>query len=282
MLVTPASSGLDLIRSVPIFSSLPDEAAGELLAVLSRREAACGETLFRHGDAGDSMYFIERGALRIHVPDSEGRSVTLADLGPGAFFGEMAVLCRTPRSASATVTADAVLLVLPAAAALAVLTRNPAAALEVARVSAERLEHTDAMLRQRVSRNLNEEDAACSSLADRMADRIAEFGGSWTFIFGSLAVFLLWIVLNTWAFRSRAFDPFPYVFLNLLLGIVTGLQAPIIMMAQNRQNEKDRRRADLDYKVNLKNEMALDELLRRFAAVEAGLRQAPPIQNGKE
>jgi len=105
-------------------------------------------------------------------------------------------------------------------------------------------------------------------MADRAADKIAEFGGSWKFIIFEIGLFLLWVLLNTWLLFDKVFDPYPYVFLNLILGIICGLQAPIIMMSQNRQSHKDRLRSDLDYQVNLKNELALQEILQRLKVLE--------------
>jgi uncharacterized membrane protein len=112
------------------------------------------------------------------------------------------------------------------------------------------------------------EEAARLTLADRAADIIAEFGGSWKFIAFEIGFLLLWMLVNTWLLYERAFDPYPYVFLNLVLGLICGLQAPIIMMSQNRQSHKDRLRADLDYQVNLKNELTLQEILQRLETLE--------------
>ncbi len=97
---------------------------------------------------------------------------------------------------------------------------------------------------------------------------IAEFGGSWKFIGASATLLISWMILNTWVLRDAAFDPSPYILLNLMLGIMGGLQAPIILMSQNRQSDKDRLRSDLDYRVNLKNELSLTELKRRFDLLE--------------
>jgi len=130
------------------------------------------------------------------------------------------------------------------------------------------LRHTDELLRHTATRNVNVEEAARLTLADRAADIIAEFGGSWKFIIFEIGLFLLWVLLNTWLLYDKVFDPYPYVFLNLVLGIICGLQAPIIMMSQNRQSHKDRLRADLDYQVNLKNELALQEILDRLKTLE--------------
>jgi CRP/FNR family transcriptional regulator, cyclic AMP receptor protein len=125
-----------------------------------------------------------------------------------------------------------------------------------------RLRRTDDLLRHRISRNANEEDARSMTLADRAADKIARFGGSWKFIIFSMALFGMWMAANVALLRARPFDPFPFTLLNLVLGIMAALQAPIIMMSQNREAQKDRLRADLDYQVNLKNEMLLGEILR--------------------
>jgi uncharacterized membrane protein len=125
---------------------------------------------------------------------------------------------------------------------------------------AGRLRRTDNLLRHRISRNANIEHSSRTTAADRAADVIATFGGSWKFIGFSIAMFLLWMGVNAWLLRGRAFDPYPFIFLNLVLAMITGLQAPIIMMSQNRQSQKDRLRADLDYEVNLKNELLLTEI----------------------
>ncbi len=132
-----------------------------------------------------------------------------------------------------------------------------------------RLRRTDDLLRQRVSRNVNEEEDARLTVGDKLANRIAEFGGSWMFI-GLLAVIIiLWIVMHSWLIPDRNVDPYPYEFFGLILGVLAGVQAPIIMMSQNRQGEKDRLRADLDYQVNLKNELSLAEILRRLDVLES-------------
>jgi CRP/FNR family cyclic AMP-dependent transcriptional regulator len=260
---------LEALRSVPLFASLDDAATRELRNLLTVRDVSNGTPLFRSGDSGDAMYLIESGRVRISVNDADGSDVTLAELAGGDFFGEMALLDSKPRSADATVINDARVAVLSRANFLAFVRGNPDVALKMLSAITHRLRRTDELLRQRVSRNVNEEEAARSTVADRMADLIAEFGGSWKFIGASIGFLIFWVFLNTWLLHNRGFDPFPYVLLNLVLGMITGLQAPIIMMSQNRQNEKDRLRSDLDYQVNLKNELSLAEILRRLDVLES-------------
>ena len=259
---------LEALRLVPLFRSLDDSAAFELCNLLTVREAESGTPLFYRGDPGDAMYLIETGRVRISVKDADGHDATLAELRDGEFFGEMAILDEQPRSADATVVQSARLGVLSRDDFRAFLHKNPDIALGILTAMVHRLRRTDELLRHRVSRNVNEEEAAHLTLADRAADVIAEFGGSWKFIGASILFSLGWIFLNTWLLFNKSFDPFPYVLLNLVLGIIAGLQAPIIMMSQNRQGQKDRLRADLDYRVNLKNELLLAEVLRRLETIE--------------
>ena len=103
------------------------------------------------------------------------------------------------------------------------------------------------------------------TLGQRAADAIAKFAGSWAFIFSFTGVLLLWMVVNT-ILAADAFDPFPFILLNLVLSCVAAIQAPLIMMSQNRQEEKDRRRAENDYKVNLKTEIMIEDLYDKVNA----------------
>jgi CRP/FNR family cyclic AMP-dependent transcriptional regulator len=206
--------------------------------------------------------------VRISITDEDGKLVILAELAAGDFFGEMALIDGKRRSADATVIEDARLAVLPREDFLSFVRGNPDVAMEMISAVSHRLRRTDELLRQRVSRNINEEEDAQKTFASRMADMIAEFGGSWKFIGASATLLISWMILNTWVLRGAAFDPSPYILLNLVLGIMGGLQAPIILMSQNRQSDKDRLRSDLDYKVNLKNELSLTELMRRFDLLE--------------
>jgi uncharacterized membrane protein len=258
---------LEALRSVPLFRALDEEAAVELCQLLTTNEVTAGTCHFQRGDAGESMYLIERGSIKISVKDADGHDTTLAELGKGEFFGEMSLLDGHVRSADATASADSLLAVLPRAEFRAFLRKNPDVALGILTALTHRLRRTDDLLRHRVSRNVNEEEAAHLTMADRAADVLAEFGGSWKFIGASISFTIFWIALNTW-FLLHPFDEYPYVLLNLVLGMIAGLQAPIIMMSQNRQGQKDRLRADLDYRVNLKNELLLSEVLRRLEALE--------------
>lgn len=268
MSTTPQPITIEAIRSVTLFASLHDEAAAELVTLLQNREVASGTVVFRAGDKGDAMYLIQSGRVRIAVSNEDGQQIVLAELAQGDFFGEMALIDGKGRAADAEVIDDAQLAVLSRENFLRFINTHPGVALEMLSAVFQRLRHTDRMLQQRVSRNVNEEQAKRMTVADRAADMLAEFGGSWKFIGVSLALIAVWIVLNSWILIG-GFDPKPYQMLNLTLAVIAGLQAPIIMMSQNRQGSKDRLRADLDYQVNLKNELALAEVLRRLDVLES-------------
>ena len=112
------------------------------------------------------------------------------------------------------------------------------------------------------------EEKAKYTLGQRAADAIAKFAGSWAFIFSFTGGLVLWMVINT-LLAARAFDPYPFILLNLVLSCIAAIQAPLIMMSQNRQEEKDRRRAENDYKVNLKTEIMIEDLYDKVNAILA-------------
>ncbi|MFN2492009.1 MAG: DUF1003 domain-containing protein [Pyrinomonadaceae bacterium] len=263
-----AEMTLEALRSVPLFASLDDAAATTLRSLLRAENFAAGTKLFFKGDSGNAMYLIETGRVKISITDEDRHEITLAELAQGDFFGEMSLIDGRQRSADASVVEDARFAILSRPDFLAFVRSNPDVALGMLGALTDRLRRTDELLRSRVSRNANEEERKRATMADRAADMIAEFGGSWKFIGVSIGLIIFWIIFNSYIL-IRGFDPAPYQMLNLVLAVIAGMQAPIIMMSQNRQGEKDRLRADLDYRVNLKNELSLAEVLRRLDVLES-------------
>jgi CRP/FNR family cyclic AMP-dependent transcriptional regulator len=259
---------IDTLRQVPLFESLDDKAAKELSELLETLDCKAETFLFRTGDAGDAMYIIEHGKVRICVQAIDGREVTLTELGRGDFFGEMALLDGQRRSADAVVAEDARLALLSREHFLSFMRSNPDVALEMLTALANRLRHTDELLRQSATRNVNVEEAAQLTFADRAADILAEFGGSWKFIISAVLFFNLWVLINTWLLADSGFDPYPYLLLNCAINMLAVLQAPIILMSQNRQSHKDRLRSEIDYQINLNNELALNEIIQRLKTLE--------------
>jgi CRP/FNR family cyclic AMP-dependent transcriptional regulator len=270
---------IDTLRHVPLFESLDNEAAGELCHLLESLDFKAGMFLFRTGDEGDAMYLIEHGKVRICVRATDGHEVTLTELERGDFFGEMALLNGQHRSADAIVAEDARLAMLSREHFLSFVRSNPNVALEMLTALANRLRHTDELLRHSATRNVNVEEAAHLTLADRAADIIAEFGGSWKFIVAVVLFFNIWVLINSLLLENKGFDAYPYLLLSCVINMLAVLQAPIILMSQNRQAHKDRLRSEIDYQINLKNELALNEILDRLKTLE---RDRLQMGSGKE
>src|SRR3954471_13444982 len=198
----------DAIRNVPLFGSLDDRAAQKLCDMLETVDCHSEQKLFRAGDAGNAMYLIENGEIKISVNGADGQEITVAELGPGDFFGEMAMLDGQARSANATAVESARLASLSRKHFMSFMAANSDVALEMLSALTQRLRQTDELLQRRVARNVNEEEALTLTVGDRAADAIAEFGGSWKFIIASISLFIIWVAANSILLSHTPFDPF--------------------------------------------------------------------------
>lgn len=267
----------ELLSEVPMFHALALNDLERLAGMMQEEHVPAGRVLFDVGDPGSSMYIVRRGKVRISIPGEQDEEVTLAQLGAGEFFGELALLDGQPRSARASTAEDTVLYALSRENFLSFVSTRPETALAMLSATAKRLRHTDELMRSRASFDVNEEIRRTETIGDRIADALARMAGSWAFIGIFIAVVLAWIALQAFllAWGRRPFDEFPYQFLAFLLGVLASLQAPIIIMAQNRDATRDRIRADADFKINLKNEVAIERALERLEELK---RQIPEIR----
>jgi uncharacterized membrane protein len=279
-----------LLRSIALFEGLGDEDLRELGESLQRRPYAAGAMVFDQGDAGSSMYIVESGEVNIHLPGEASRRISLKDIARGEYFGELALFDEKPRSASALVTTDAVLLELQRHTLEDFLGRRPRVAMAILRTMSERLRETNTMLSARAAKNVDEEFEKNLSWSDRLADSVAALNGSWAFILFLIGLTVFWCAINAGWLLRHPMDPYPFQFFNLALAILVGLQGPLIVMSQNRQSLKDRARADTDFKVNLKNEVNIETLLRELAeyraeskarAATGGAAPTAPSPNGR-
>jgi CRP/FNR family transcriptional regulator, cyclic AMP receptor protein len=255
---------LSLLSDVPIFRLLDDTERRTLAALFEQRTCEAGETIFHHGEPGDEIFLVGNGRVEAFVTNDTGDKIVLAQVSRGEVFGEISLLDGGPRTASAIAVDKSELLVLDRDRLLELVKQHPHVALDLLSVMGQRLRLTDELIRAGVARNLNEEEDEQMTFGERIADRVASFGGSWTFImiFGTFLV--SWVVLNSVFLAKKPIDAFPYILLNLFLSMIAALQAPVIMMSQNRQSIKDRLKADLDYKVNLRSELEVAELHRKL------------------
>lgn len=259
---------LELLASIPMFEGLDDTDLEALAEQLVLHQLMPGDMVFAEGDRGSSMFVVGDGEVEIYLPGGDPTSrVTLATLRGGTYFGEFALFDDKPRSASAQATADTVVLELDRETLVKYIETRPAAAMCILRTMSERLRETNAMLSERAARNAVEEFEQGQTVGGRLADRVARWNGSWTFIFALLGSMIVWAALNLPRMLfGEPPDPYPYIFFNLLLAVLVALQWPLIVMSQNRQAEKQRKEAELDFKVNLKNETNCEELLTELRA----------------
>jgi len=277
---TQLSDEAQSLARVPLFKRLEPHELEKLAEEIDQVDYKAGEVIFNEHDHGDALYVVEEGSVRIWVTDEDLNEVTLAELQPGQFFGELAVLDRGERSSSATAITDAHLHRLSSDDFQQFLIEHADCAIDIICEIGARMRQTNQLVSQRASRNVNVEMERRYTFGERVADRVASFGGSWTFIFLYGGALLIWIAVNTFVLayyglgeNGAQFDPYPYILLNLMLSMTAAMQAPIIMMSQNRAAEKDRLAAEQDFKVNLKSELMLEELIRKQRYRDAQMEQ---------
>jgi len=258
----------ELLANIPLFESLIPTDLDALSRRLEQAEYGDGDVIFRQGDQGSSLFIIEDGAVEISYGEGRGR-ITLATLFAGQYFGELSLFDGSPRSATATAARGSRLMRLDREDLVDFINKNPAAALRIISEMSERLRQTNELMSQQVSRNVLEEEEEHLTFGQRIADRVASFGGSWPFIILFTVIMLVWIGINV--ARMANFDPYPFILLNLVLSTLAAIQAPIIMMSQNRQSSKDKLLAENDYQVNLKAEMEITAIMRNQAELLARL-----------
>jgi len=254
---------------VPLFRRLDERELKKLAEAVDQVSFKSGEAIFHERDQGDALYVIESGEVRIWVHDADVQQTTLSELKSGDFFGELSVLDKGERSANATAATDCVLHRLRRDDFHEFLLDHSYAAVDLVSEIGSRLRQTNMLVSQRVTRNVNAELEKKLTFGQRVADKVAAFGGSWRFIILYSSVLIVWMAVNTFLlarYRSgdngAQFDPYPYILLNLMLSMTAAMQAPVILMSQNRSTQRDRFAAEQDFKVNLKSELMLDDLTR--------------------
>jgi CRP/FNR family transcriptional regulator, cyclic AMP receptor protein len=258
------SADITMIAEVPIFELLDDSERVTLAQMMDCREFKAGSVLFEYGDPGGEIFILRNGDVEVFVENHEGEKIVLAENERGDVVGELSFLDGGARTATAFAREDTQTLSMNRDRLLNFIDKHPHAAIDLLTVVGRRLRATDELLRTHVSRNVNVEQAERMTVGERVADKVASFGGSWTFIIIFGAIMLVWVCLNTAALFAQHFDPYPYILLNLFLSMTAAVQAPVIMMSQNRQATKDRLQADQDYQVNLKAELEVAQLHRKM------------------
>jgi uncharacterized membrane protein len=268
-----APNDIDQLREVPLFSKMDDQEIAELRAMMAVNSFAPGQVIFREGEPGDHFHIVTEGHVQFLTQDATGHELVLDDTGPGGFFGELSMLTGEPRSARVRAVDRVRTLSLEREHFLNFLRTHPHASIDVLSVLGRRLYRSDQLLRQSVSKNVNQIVQERQTFGQRLADGFAALMGSWTFILVQSVICALWLIYNPVAEKLGWYhwDPYPFTFLNLVLGFLAAYAAPIIMMSQNRAADKDRLAVEIDHKVNLKAEVEIGLILRRLDDLERSM-----------
>ncbi len=260
----------EFLTKIPMFENLSAEDLNLLTLLWHERSIRKSEVLFRKGDVGSSMFIVEDGAIEICIlSEQDQEDIRVSTINRGGFFGELALISGLPRTATAKAIEDCRLLEMWREEFINFLSTRPIVAISMINEIGKRLQATNELVTSLASKNINEEMDEQMSFGDRLADRVADFVGSWKFVIYFLGGIGIWCVLNIIELLFTLFDPYPFVFLNLILALVASLQAPLIMMSQNRAQIKDRLRAEQDYQVNVKSELMLQQLHEKMDTIQA-------------
>jgi CRP/FNR family cyclic AMP-dependent transcriptional regulator len=259
----------NLFNEVPIFSLLDADERLVLAKHVSVRKFSKGHVIFRAGSPGGYAYLIQKGEVRVTITDASKEDVVVDMAREGGLIGMSSLLASENHITTAIATEDTTAIEIDRNDITMLLMTKPMAGLDMMTIVEKHLRSVHELVQTRASRNPNEEIEEQETLGQKLADAVARFGGSWTFITMFAVILISYTFINSRI--PKPWDPYPFILLNLFLSMLAAIQAPIIMMSQNRQDAKDRVRSELDYRVNLKAELEIEELLQRIGDVEEAL-----------
>jgi CRP/FNR family cyclic AMP-dependent transcriptional regulator len=251
------------LRQIPLFALLDDDEMAVLAAQVEIKKFAARQRIYKIGEPGRHAYVMISGVVRVTTVDQDHQEVLVDEPGHGDFFGFASMLEDTPHQTTALAIEETTCLEVSRDDIAALLQQKPMAGMDMLTVVSRQFHASQQLVRVRASRNSNDVIEEKMSFGDRIADEVARFGGSWTFIILFGIVILIYSGTNM-ALKGRAWDPYPFILLNLFLSMLAAIQAPVIMMSQNRQDTKDRVRGELDYDVNLRAESEIQALSNKL------------------
>jgi len=253
----------DELRHVPLFEKFDDEEMAILAQQVELKRFAPRQRIYKMGDPGERGYLMVSGKVRVSTFDEDQEEVVVDEPEHGEFFGFAAMLDQTPHQTTATALEETTCIEVDRKDIATLLEKKPMAGMDMLAVLGRQFHASQRLVRLRAARNPNEVIAEETTLGQRIADRVAAFGGSWKFINAFLIVLVIYSVINIYL-GSKAWDPYPFILLNLFLSMLAAIQAPVIMMSQNRQDQKDRLRSELDFDVNRRAESEIQGLSRKL------------------
>ena len=253
----------ELLRSVPLFALLDDDETAVLASQVELKTFASRERIYKTGTPGGAAYVMVSGKVRVSTVDEDGQEVIVDEPSQGEIFGFASMVEQTPHHTNAVALQESTCLEVDRHDITVLLERKPHAGIDLLTVMARQIHAAQELVRARAARNPNDIIEREATFGERIADSVAGFGGSWTFITLFLGVLVVYTIINITLGRS-AWDPYPFILLNLFLSMLAAIQAPVIMMSQNRQNTRDRLRSELDFDVNRRAETEIKGLAHKL------------------
>jgi CRP/FNR family cyclic AMP-dependent transcriptional regulator len=253
----------EVIQDVSLFSLLDKEELAVLASQVELRRFAPRQRIYKIGDPSNRAYILMSGSVQVSTIDDDNQIVLLDEPIKGDMFGFASMLAQTPHQTDATAVQESQCIELDLNDITVLLRNKPDAGLDIMKVMGRQFHAAEKLVRLRSARNPNEVFEESQTLGERVADVVASFGGSWNFIIIFGFLLLAYALINV-ELKGNAWDPYPFILLNLFLSMLAAIQAPIIMMSQNRQDKKDRLRNELDFDVNRRAHTEIQGLARRI------------------
>ena len=260
----------ETLRKVPLFALLDDDEIAVLASQVDLQTFAPRQRIYKAGEVGGRGYIVVSGGVRVTTVDEDQQEVVVDEPAVGEFFGFASMLDQTPHQTSAMAAGETVCIEVDRRDIMVLLERKPHAGMDMLAVLGKQYHGSQRLVRVRSTRNPNEVIEEMTTVGSRIADEVARFGGSWTFIIAFFCVLVTYATINVWLGR-QAWDPYPFILLNLFLSMLAAVQAPVIMMSQNRQDKKDRLRSELDFDVNVRAESEIQTLSRKLTELHGKL-----------
>ena len=271
----------EILRNVPLFALLDDDERAVLAAQVDVTRFSPRQRIYKIGEPGGRAYVMVSGAVRVSTIDEDQQEVVVDEPSSGQFFGFASMIEETTHQTTAVALEETVCLEIDRDDILTLIQKKPHAGMDMLSVLGRQIHAAQQLVRLRAARNPNELIEQEATFGERIADGVAGFGGSWTFIITFAAVLIAYTGANVVLGRS-AWDPYPFILLNLFLSMLAAIQAPVIMMSQNRKDTKDRLRGELDFAVNRRAEMEVQGLSRKLNAIAEKIDDIEDLVRGKE
>lgn len=253
----------EVLKHVPLFALLDEDETAVLAGQVELKKFNPRQRIYKMGDPGGQAYVMVSGVVRVTTIDQDHQEVVVDEPAHGEFFGFASMLEQTPHQTTAVALEETVCLEVDRHDIAVLLQRKPLAGMDMLTVLGRQFHASQQLVRLRAMRNPNEVIDREATFGERIADLVAGFGGSWTFIIIFLTVLILYSATNVYL-GNKAWDPYPFILLNLFLSMLAAIQAPVIMMSQNRQDTRDRLRGELDYEVNRRAEGEIQGLANKL------------------